>query len=387
MIGERIRQARLLVGLTQEEIAHRLSADGYPATKAVISKYEKNKSIPNPTLLLALTQILGVDIGYLLYESDINVEWLGYRKHSSLPAKTQEVVQGYARDVAILHSELYNLLYPGQAPSIPEPVGVKSFEEAEAAAAQLRHYWNVDEFPIENLIQMAEDKGIIVIGWEQDAGEFDGLSGWCGTRTPVTVVNTAVATVRRRFNLAHELGHLLMEMPETEAEMLAHRFAAALLVPATAAYRELGHKRHSISLAELGTLKRRYGLSVQGWIFRARDLEIITENYARQLFRQIGMLGWQKEEPFPYIADEEPVLLHQMILHAIAEDLITGDRVRQVLPDFAIEEPLAYTREFPLPTELLAMPPDQREQWIRQALEAAANEDFEIFEAFDEDEV
>jgi hypothetical protein len=140
-------------------------------------------------------------------------------------------------------------------------------------------------------------------------------------------------------------------------------------------------------LAELGTLKRRYGLSVQGWIFRARDLEIITENYARQLFRQIGMLGWQKEEPFPYIADEEPVLLHQMILHAIAEDLIPGDRVRQVLPDFAIEEPMAYTSEFPLPTELLAMPPDQREQWMQQALEAAANEDFEIFEAFDEDEV
>lgn len=76
-----------------------------------------------------------------------------------------------------------------------------------------------------------------------------------------------------------------------------------------------------------------------------------------------------------------------MLLHGMAEDLITGDRVRQVLPDFAIEEPLAYTSEFPLPTELLAMPPDQREQWIRQALEAAANEDFEIFEAFDENEV
>ena len=46
MIGERIRQARLLAGLTQETVAHRLTEKGHPATKAVISKYENNKSVP-----------------------------------------------------------------------------------------------------------------------------------------------------------------------------------------------------------------------------------------------------------------------------------------------------------------------------------------------------
>jgi transcriptional regulator with XRE-family HTH domain len=91
MIGERIRQARLLAGLTQDDVANRLSEAGYSATKAVISKYEKNKSVPNPTLLLALTQILGVETGYLLYEAETEVKWLAYRRHSALPAKAQEV--------------------------------------------------------------------------------------------------------------------------------------------------------------------------------------------------------------------------------------------------------------------------------------------------------
>jgi Zn-dependent peptidase ImmA (M78 family) len=282
--------------------------------------------------------------------------------------------------------ELYNLLYPSATRSIPKPTPVKSVEEAEAAAAKLRNHWRIDELPIENLTQTAEDNGVIVIAWEQDAGEFDGLSGWYGSRVPITVINTSVATDRRRFNLAHELGHLLMQTPEHEAEMLAHRFAAALLVPAEVAYRELGRKRRSITFAELGTLKRRYGLSIQGWIVRARDLDIISENYARQLFRQVSMRGWRKEEPYPYIADEEPVLLHQMIQHAVAEGLIPVERARQVLPEFALEEPVPETREFPSATELLAMSADEREQWVQQSFEQAAGEDFEVFEAFGEED-
>jgi Zn-dependent peptidase ImmA (M78 family)/DNA-binding XRE family transcriptional regulator len=386
MIGERIRQARLLAGLTQDDVANRLSEAGYSATKAVISKYEKNKSVPNPTLLLALTQILGVEIGYLLYEAETEVKWLAYRRHSALPAKAQEVVQEYARDAAILHVELHNLLYPRQSSAIPEPIPVTSAADAEAAAAQLRRHWHINDLPIENLTQAAEENGVIVIGWKHDAGEFDGLSGWCDQKIPVTVVNTAVTTDRRRFSLAHELGHLLMETTGDNAEALAHRFAAALIVPAEVAFRELGRKRRSITFEELRALKRRYGLSIQGWIVRARDLDIITENYARQMFRRVSMLGWRKEEPSPYVADEEPVLLRQMILHAIAEGLITVDRVRQVLPNFAIEEPVPETSEFPSATELLAMPVEQREQWMQQAFETAAGEDFEVFEAFGEED-
>lgn len=385
MIGERIRQARLLAGLTQDDVANRLLEAGYSATKAVISKYEKNKSIPNPTLLLAITQILGVEMSYLLYESETEVKWLAYRRHSSLPEKAQEVVRGYARDAAVLHMELHNLLYPRQSSAIPKSMPVTSAAEAEAAAAQLRHHWRMNDLPIENLTQTAEENGVIVIGWKHDAGEFDGLSGWCGEKTPVTVINTAVATDRRRFSLAHELGHLLMETTGDNAESLAHRFAAALIVPAEVAYRELGRKRRSITFEELGALKRRYGLSIQGWIVRARDLDIITENYARQLFRRVSMMGWRKGEPFPYIADEEPVLLKQMILHAIAESLITVDRVRQVLPTFAIEEPVPETRDFPSATELLAMPVELREKWMQQSFEMAAGEDFEVFEAFGEE--
>lgn len=386
MIGERIRQARLLAGYTQEEVAVKLTDAGLSATKAVISKYENNKSVPPASVLLALSQLHGVPSSYFMYEPDTDVEWLAYRKHSALPAKIREAIQSYARDAASLHIELRNLLYPKQVYKLPAPAQVTHIKDAESVAENLREAWNLNDLPVENLTQTAEENGVVVLAWQYNAGRFDGLSGWYNETVPVTVINTGVDVDRRRFNLAHELGHLLMQVPDELSEKTVHRFAAAFLVPAEVAYRELGRKRHSISLAELGALKRRYGLSIQGWIFRATDLGIITQHFASSLWREINQRGWKKTEPFPYIADEEPVLLHQMILHAVAEGLVTADHIRQVLPDFSFEDSIVDNGGFPTPTELLAMSSEDREKWLERSFEHAKDEDFEHFEAFGEEE-
>jgi hypothetical protein len=83
-------------------------------------------------------------------------------------------------------------------------------------------------------------------------------------------------------------------------------------------------------------------------------------------------------------------LLKQMILHAIGEGLVIIDRTRQALLKFIIGEPTSEASAFPSAKALLSMVPDKQEQWIRQAFEAAAQEDFEVFEVFevfDEDDI
>ncbi len=386
MLEERLRQARLFAGFTQEAVAEALTEIGHPATKAVISKYEMGKSVPKASTLLQLSRIFDVDPGYFLYESKTDLTWVAYRKQSDLAETNQDVVKAYARDVAALQLELRSLLYPGKSYDFPEPMNVSTAAEAEAVAQNLRSAWGLDDLPIENLTQTVEDHGVVVIGWSRDAGRFDGLSGWCGDDVPLTVVNTAVEVDRRRFNLAHELGHLLMQTSDDLSEPMAHRFAAALLVPADLAFHELGRRRTSISLAELGLLKRRYGLSIQGWIYRATDLEIITKHFATSLWREINQRGWKKAEPFPYVASEEPIRLEQMILHAVAEGLVTRDRVRYALPNFVVEDPVAETGAFPTATELLAMSDIERETWMQHSLDLAVNEEFEMFDAFGEED-
>src|SRR5437763_8632359 len=106
MLSERIRQARLLAGMTQEALAEALTEAVHSATKAVISKYEMGKSAPKASVLLEMSRILKVDSSYFLYEPQTDVVWLAFRKHSNFPNTNQEVVWGYARDVVCLHVAL-----------------------------------------------------------------------------------------------------------------------------------------------------------------------------------------------------------------------------------------------------------------------------------------
>lgn len=113
------------------------------------------------------------------------------------------------------------------------------------------------------------------------------------------VINATTPLDRKRFNLAHELGHLLIECPgDVDAEALAHQFAAGLLVPSEATYRDLGRHRQYLNWDELALLKQKYGLSMQAWLRQAKDLEIISPGTYKSLYIQIGALGWRKEEPF-----------------------------------------------------------------------------------------
>lgn len=382
MVGNRIRQARLLAGLTQDALANALAEAGHPATKAVISKYEKNKGAPSAQFLLLAASILGVPSSYFTHQPSLEVNWLAFRRHSALPGREQEAVKAYAADVAELQIGLQFLLHPNTEVNMPEHIPVASLDDAEEAAMQLREIWDLDENPIDSLVQTAEDHQVIVIGWRKHAGEFDGLSGWCNQH-PVTVINTLADTDRRRFTLAHELGHLVMDTSTVSkaAEKLAHRFAAALLAPSARVLHELGTRRTRLDWEELGILKRKYGLSMAAWVYRAKDLGIITEHHAMSLYREMSTRGWRKREPVDYAGDEEPLKLEQMAHRAVAEGLISPDQIRRVYPDW-------FERELTSPPagrftiyDLLELPEGEQQKILEAAFAAADSEEFEIFEA------
>ena len=58
MIGARLKQARLLAGMTQRELAAALCENGYTITAAAISKYEKEKSFPTAQFMLLASGVL-----------------------------------------------------------------------------------------------------------------------------------------------------------------------------------------------------------------------------------------------------------------------------------------------------------------------------------------
>ena len=327
MIGERLKVARHRAGLSTRALA---SAAGVSAM--AVSKYERGLDVPGSDVLIRLARSLDVKVEFLLRRVDVRLAEASFRSHRALPAKQKRTVLAEVQDFAERYVQAAELFGRVVEPDLPS-VRVKELGEAEAAANRLRKHWALGEGPIDNLTAAMEAHGVLV-GLVDGDLRFDAAT----VRTegepslPVVVVHRDVPGDRQRFSMAHELGHLVMQPdPGVDEEKAAHRFAAALLVPAAAARAELGEKRAGLGMLELHLLKHKYGLSMQGWVIRAADLGIISPATAVRLHRGFRSRGWHKEEPGDQIAPEEPERLKLLVLRALAEDLISETRAAELL--------------------------------------------------------
>ncbi len=400
MIGERIRQARLLAGLTLEEVAGQVSLHGQSITRAGLSKYETNKSIPKSVFLLLLARILNVKSSYFWDQTSINVEWVAFRKHAQLPLRQQDQIKATALKQVESYIWLQNILNKVEKPNFMKPQSVKNATEVESLAEKVRRSWKIDLLPIDSMIQTIEDHGGIVVTAPAEGIKFDGLAGWVNKTYPLLISNSAISNDRFRFNLAHELGHILLQnsTKSRETESYAHRFAAAFLVPARKAYEELGSKRRNLGFGELRLLKRKYGMSMQAWVRRASDLGIIdSAEYKRQCIR-FSSLGMKKVEPDDHPVSEEPHKLTLMTLRALAEGMITKEKAEELcaecikeLEEKGIRSPMK-KKTARSPLEMLMLPKKDRDKILLVAAKKAekeytGNAALTSFDAFGEDDL
>ena len=119
---------------------------------------------------------------------------------------------------------------------------------------------------------------------------------------PVIVLDGGEKSVwdRDNFNLAHELGHLVMHRrishtPGTRTvEAQAHRFAGAFLGPAEALDKALPR---DLNWSRYLKLKREWGMSMAALVRRAKDLGIIDNTIYTRAMKYQSARGWWKVEP------------------------------------------------------------------------------------------
>jgi len=155
---------------------------------------------------------------------------------------------------------------------------IGSLDDIEMRSDALRMYWNLGMAPLENVACILEEQGIKVFISDTPKG-IDGFScrargNWVNTReAPVIVCGRDISGDRQRFSMLHELGHLVLTAAAgVDREKACHRFASAFLFPREAALRELGKRRSRLSFYELRILKKKYGMSMQAWIYRAAEV-------------------------------------------------------------------------------------------------------------------
>jgi len=332
MIGERIKRARRAAGLSQRDAAARAGLSAM-----AISKFERGEAVPTSSTLIRLARALGTRTEYFLRPSTVELRQPEYRKRASLGKKALARIEADILDQVERFLELITLFPAPPVPpfEVPPDVAarVRSLDRVEEVALAVREAWNLGRNAIPALADTLEERGLLVLTTDDHTSKFDGLAATVND-LPLVVVGADWPGERQRFTMAHELGHLVLAgrlAEDLDEEKACNRFAGAFLAPADTVRQELGSRRNRLEPRELYALKHEYGLSMMAWVFRARDAGVITAKTQKTLFRLFSARGWRTEEPGKPVASETPELFERLVLHALAEDMISTSKAAELM--------------------------------------------------------
>ncbi|WP_241835213.1 ImmA/IrrE family metallo-endopeptidase [Pseudofrankia asymbiotica] len=135
---------------------------------------------------------------------------------------------------------------------------------------------------------------------------------------PVVILNPIKHDYyRQRFDVAHELGHLVMHSDAEPGGQIvedqANRFAAELLTPAGQIFDLLPATMGGHVWRDLARLKEQWGVSIQALLYRARRLGRLSDVSYRNAMMTISARGWRRDEPGLMTIIEQPSLLPRAV--------------------------------------------------------------------------
>lgn len=313
-IPARLEMARAIRQMTATTLAAQAGT-----TAPWISQAENTKRTPSPELVREFARVLNfpVDFFYRPIEAVPPTDAFHFRATSKLAKRDEQTARSLSM-LAIELSDWIEATYKAPEPAVPE---IQDLLDAEAtlppeqAAESLRGAWGLGTTPIKNLLQLLESKGVKVYSAGGPLQAIDAFSFRHGA-TPVIFLNVHKSAERLRFDLAHELGHLVMHggslqvEPGKEKEQAANEFASAFLMPRADV---LGSIRGNLMLEDILILKRRWRVSAMALNLRAHRLGVISDWTYAALSRQLSSAGFRRGEPGSDLRPEASSLLTQVI--------------------------------------------------------------------------
>lgn len=335
--GDRLSEARLARGLKKVDVAKAIGI-----TPAAVGQYERGDIRPSADVLTQLGEVLEFPAGFFVTGPsaiDLSEDRIHFR---SLRSTSSRVRGKQIARLALLEEVVGHL----ERKVIFPPIGIEQYPlvtpdraKVEAVAGAVRQAWGIGDGPITNIVMLIEGVGCVVTRSQADAQGIDAYSRWSGGRPIVVLTNDKQDAARSNFDAAHELGHLVMH-PDAEpgsriVEHQAQAFASAFLMPARSIRSELPPR---FDIGAYVELKRRWRVSIQALLYRARTLEVISEPAYRRAMSRISLWGWRTGEPHSLGTADEPTLLRSAI-----ELLANSD-----------EADLGFLRDAGIPEDILA---------------------------------
>lgn len=333
--SERLGQVLAARRLSQLQLAGLVGVS--PST---MSKWRAGSQSPERATLERLASVVNVTPDWFTRAPSSKVSLPLFRSNASAHVAARAMLEArleWAQDVALAFAEFVD--YP--AVNLPvrhfsDPDQITP-DEIETAAIECRELWRLGRTSVQDLALGVEGAGVVLVREETGVSQIEGLSAWSpALERPLVLLSADKDNgYRSRFDLAHELGHLILHRHiarpnerdrHKQMEMQAHRFAGAFLLPAESFSSEV---RTPVTLDDLLLLKQRWGVSVAAMLMRLRALKILDEEGAQLLFKRRSARWGAKAEPGDGDREpEQPRLLRRTI------DLLVDENVmpRETIP-------------------------------------------------------
>jgi Zn-dependent peptidase ImmA (M78 family) len=309
--------ARESRGLTQTELAKRTNTDqGY------LSKIEKGwATVPTDDLLEKYSTELHYPISFFYQqENKTLISDFFYRKRISIPVKEKTRLEAQIDVIRLIYDKLLRSVEIPVS-RFPSAGANKNFSPADVANLA-REFYKIPKGPILNLISLLEHNGITVLFLDSSSDKFDGMTVYTDSNYPIIVLNKNMSNDRKRFTIAHELGHQIMHLPyrfdfemyerlKSDPDALekeADTFAAEFLMPENDCRKDL----INITYGKLSHLKLYWQVSKRAIVYRAKTLKCIDEKKYQYLMIELSRMGERVKESFD-IEIDEPIIMKQIL--------------------------------------------------------------------------
>ena len=341
--GRRLKEALQFRGIRLTELANELDI-----SKQSLSLYANGENTPPYENLMKISMALRFPYEFFMTEDHGSVctdktyfrSQVSAKKldQNSQKAKLEYVAKVY--EVLLKFVDFPKLNLPEVCFESPKnPIEADSEEvvaQIEKIASTVRLHFGIGvDQPIENMQYLLESNGIIVTGFKDVDRKIDAFSQRINIEGvgPLYVVALALGTektqTRLLFDMAHELGHIMLHKWDESTEDLskdefaamekqANIFASAFLLPRHSFGMDVSPYAKNIEFYK--TLKKKWGVSMQAMMYRARQLGIITVNQFQYMMRLMSAKGNKTKEPGDVVG-----YLNSTVFQSAIDVLIEGN--------------------------------------------------------------
>ena len=323
--------SRLTLARKRRRYSKKKLAEAVGVTPHSVLRYESGKIAPTGEVALRISEILDFPLGFFYGEDvdELGAQAASFRSLSSISAKDRDSALA-AGSLSFMFADWVSERFDLPEPDILDLGG----DTPEIAARSMREHWGLGERPIKDMVRLLEAKGVRLFSLAENTVTVDAFSIW-REEIPYVFLNTVKTSERSRYDVAHELGHLVLHREGgptgRSAEHEANQFASAFLLPEADVVATIPRVH---TLNQVIEAKRRWAVSVMALLHRLRRLEIMSDWQYRMFCIDATSLGYRREEPFG-VGRERSVVWQKVLTMLWSERVTKADIARDlyVTPD------------------------------------------------------